>query len=89
MNHNIFDLIPLYDLIQFMSAKPETIVEQNLENNKVQYLNKHNLKSTSKVNLNDLVERLKKEKKEEQKNNLIISAAAISAVAVFGIILVI
>jgi hypothetical protein len=40
-----------------------------------------------KVNLNDLVSRLKIEKKKEQKSNIILSAAAISAVAVFGIIL--
>ncbi|MDC1095722.1 hypothetical protein OAS47_00225 [Pelagibacteraceae bacterium] len=40
-----------------------------------------------KVNLNDLVKRLQNEKKKEKKNNLILSAAAISAVAVFGIIL--
>ena len=40
-----------------------------------------------KTNLNDLVARLKKEKKEERKNNLILSAAAVSAVTVFGIIL--
>ena len=41
----------------------------------------------SKVNLNDLVSRLKVEKKKEQKHNLILSVAALSAVAVFGIIL--
>jgi len=72
-----------------MSAKPEAVQEGILEENKSQYLNKHYLRSTSKVNLNDLVERLKKEKKQEKKNNLIISAAALSAVAVFGLILVI
>ena len=42
---------------------------------------------SEKVNLNDLVQRLKIEKKKERKNNLILSAAAVSAVAVFGIIL--
>ena len=40
-----------------------------------------------KVNLTDLVERMKEEEKKEKKNNLILSAAAVSAVAVFGIIL--
>ena len=40
-----------------------------------------------KVNLTDLVERMKDEEKKEKKNNLILSAAAVSAVAVFGIIL--
>ena len=41
----------------------------------------------SKVNLNDLVNRLKLEKKKERKSNLILSVAAVSAVTVFGIIL--
>ena len=43
--------------------------------------------SSKKVNLRDLVDRMKKEEKKEKKNNLILSAAAVSAVAVFGIIL--
>tara|TARA_B100000287_G_C20416700_1_gene695834 strand:+ start:249 stop:443 length:195 start_codon:yes stop_codon:yes gene_type:complete len=42
---------------------------------------------SKRVNLNDLVNRLNKEKKEERKSNIILSAAAVSAVAVFGIIL--
>ena len=40
-----------------------------------------------KVNVNDLVERLNIEKSKEKKRNVVISAAAISAVTVFGIIL--
>jgi hypothetical protein len=40
-----------------------------------------------KVNVRDLVDRLNLEKKKEKKHNLILSAAALSAVAVFGIIL--
>ena len=40
-----------------------------------------------KVNLNDLVNRMNLEKKKEKKNTYILSAAAISAVTVFGIIL--
>ena len=43
--------------------------------------------NSKKVNLNDLVSRMNSEKKKERKNNILISAAAISAVAVFGIIL--
>tara|TARA_B100000963_G_C22099954_1_gene440278 strand:- start:141 stop:335 length:195 start_codon:yes stop_codon:yes gene_type:complete len=43
--------------------------------------------NSKKVNLNDLVTRMNSEKKKERKNNILISAAAISAVAVFGIIL--
>jgi len=44
-------------------------------------------KSSLKVNLIDLKKRIKEEKKKEEKSNLLISAAAISAVTVFGIIL--
>lgn len=40
-----------------------------------------------KVNLNDLMARMNESKKQEKKNNILISAAAISAVTVFGIIL--
>jgi|TARA_A100001011_G_C13722350_1_gene600093 hypothetical protein len=40
-----------------------------------------------KVNLNDLMARMQETKKQEKKNNIILSAAAISAVTVFGIIL--
>jgi len=40
-----------------------------------------------KVDLNNLVNRLNLERKKERKHNLILSVAAVSAVAVFGIIL--
>ena len=40
-----------------------------------------------KVNLNDLMEKLKAEKKREKKSNMLFSVAALSALAVFGIIL--
>ena len=40
-----------------------------------------------KVNLNDLMARMNETKKQEKKSNIILSAAAISAVTVFGIIL--
>ena len=40
-----------------------------------------------KVNLNDLMARMQETKKQEKKNNIILSAAAISAVTDFGIIL--
>ena len=41
----------------------------------------------SRVNLNDLMKRLKEKEKKTKRNNLLVSAAALSAVAVFGIIL--
>ena len=45
------------------------------------------LSGTSKVDLNNLMKRVKEEEKKTKRNNLAISAAALSAVAVFGIIL--
>ena len=42
---------------------------------------------SKKVNLNELLARMAKSKKQEKKNNIILSAAAISVVTVFGIIL--
>ena len=40
-----------------------------------------------KVNVNDLMSRMNETKKQEKKNNIILSAAAISAITVFVIIL--
>ncbi len=42
---------------------------------------------TSKVDLNNLMRRVKEEEKKTKRNNLLISATALSVVAVFGIIL--
>ena len=42
---------------------------------------------TSRVNLNNLMKKLKEEEKKTKRNNLAVSVAALSAVAVFGIIL--
>jgi len=44
-------------------------------------------KNTGRVKLTDLVSRLNEEKKREKNSNIALSVAAISAVAVFGIIL--
>ena len=41
----------------------------------------------SKVDLNNLIKRVKDEEKRSKRQNIVISAAALSAVAVFGIIL--
>ncbi len=40
-----------------------------------------------KVNLNELISRMNMQKKIEKKNNFLISAAAISAVCLFGLVL--
>ena len=44
-------------------------------------------KSTGRVKLTDLVSRLNEEKKREKNSNIALSVAAVSAIAVFGIIL--
>ena len=43
--------------------------------------------SSSKVDLNNLIRKVKEEEKRSKRQNIVISAAALSAVAVFGIIL--
>ena len=55
----------------------------NLDNNNPEY------NSQSKVKVTDLLNRLNEEKKIEKKRNLALGVAAVSAVAVFGIILTI
>ena len=67
-----------------MSAQTKDIETNPKENN---FYIQNDVKDPKKVNLVDLVARLKKEKKEDRKNNVILSAAALSAVAVFVIIL--
>ena len=42
--------------------------------------------SRSKVDLNNLIKKVKEEEKRLKRQNIVISAAALSAVAVFGII---
>ena len=47
------------------------------------------IRQQSKVKLTDLLNRINEEKKWERNRNLALSVAAVSAVAVFGIILTI
>ena len=56
-------------------------MEVKRENN---YLSKN---SSTKVDLNSLMVRVKEEEKKSKRTNIAISAAALSAAAVFGIIL--
>ena len=44
------------------------------------------INSRSKVDLNNLIKKVKEEEKRSKRQNIVISAAALSAVAVFGII---
>ena len=52
-------------------------------------MGKLNFKNTEngKVDLNNLMKKVKEEEKKSKRTNLAVSAAAVSAVAVFGIIL--
>ena len=45
------------------------------------------LPESTRVNLNNLMRKVKEEEKKTKRNNLVVSVAALSAVAVFGIIL--
>jgi len=67
--------------------KEEKINENDHGNIYSQERHPDGFSQNSKVNLNDLVNRLKSEKKKERKNNLLLSVAAVSAVTAFGIIL--
>tara|TARA_B100001057_G_scaffold455162_1_gene501489 strand:+ start:280 stop:471 length:192 start_codon:yes stop_codon:yes gene_type:complete len=60
----------------------------SLENSSNKHIKEESFQDNSKkVDVNDLIDRLKREESKDKKNNVILSAAAISAVAVFGIIL--
>jgi len=67
------------------SSSMKFIEEENTVHNHNHYQNTEI--QSKKVNLTHLVARLKEDKKKERQNNIILSAAAVSAVAVFGIIL--
>ena len=59
-----------------------------LENSSNKHIKEESFQDNSKkVDVNDLIDRLKREESKDKKNNVILSAAALSAVAVFGIIL--
>ena len=65
----------------------ENILQKEFVNE--ESLNRENSleKSRSKVDLNNLIKKVKDEEKRSKRQNIVISAAALSAVAVFGIIL--
>ena len=46
-----------------------------------------NIETTNKVDLNDLMKKVRNEEKRSKRTSVYLSAAAISAFAVFGIIL--
>ena len=56
-------------------------------NNKQDTLESVEKETNPKVDLNNLMKRVKDDEKKSKRQNIVISAAALSAVAVFGIIL--
>lgn len=50
-------------------------------------LNQETLNSNSKVDLNDLMKKVRDQERKSKRSSVYLSAAAISAFAVFGIIL--
>ena len=63
-------------------------VEENIYFNRQKSMEQPSVfPKVSRVNLNDLMKKLKEEEKKTKRSNLAISAATLSAVAIFGIIL--
>ena len=60
---------------------------KNSEINQVSGSEDRIVNTGTKVDLNNLIKRVKEEEKRSKRQNIVISAAALSAVAVFGIIL--
>ena len=60
---------------------------KNSEINQVSGSEDRIVNTGSKVDLSNLIKRVKEEEKRSKRQNIVISAAALSAVAVFGIIL--
>tara|TARA_B100002052_G_C15626268_1_gene481975 strand:+ start:478 stop:672 length:195 start_codon:yes stop_codon:yes gene_type:complete len=59
----------------------------NFNNKENLFLDSVQSHHNQKVDLNDLMRKVKDEEKKSKRQNIVISAAALSAVAVFGIIL--
>ena len=69
-------------MVEYPCMKPE--IRENFEAESLSSMNGH---SDARVDLNDLMKKVKDEEKRSKRQNIAISAAALSAVAVFGIIL--
>ena len=54
---------------------------------KEQNINQETIETTNKVDLNDLMKKVRNEEKRNKRTSVYLSAAAISVFAVFGIIL--
>ncbi len=49
--------------------------------------NEEVVNTSNRVDLNNLIKKVRDEEKKSRRNNVVVSAAAVSALAVFGIIL--
>ena len=74
-------------MVEYVMGDRENILQKELVNEEYSKGENSLEKSSSKVDLNNLIKKVKEEEKRSKRQNIVISAAALSAVAVFGIIL--
>ena len=74
-------------VVEYVMGERENILEKEFTNEEFSKRENSYKKSSSKVDLNNLIKKVKEEEKRSKRQNIVISAAALSAVAVFGIIL--
>ena len=74
-------------VVEYVMGERENILEKEFTNEEFSKRENSLEKSSSKVDLNNLIKKVKEEEKRSKRQNIVISAAALSAVAVFGIIL--
>ncbi len=74
-------------VVEYVMADRENILQKEFVNEEHSKDENSLEKSSSKVDLNNLIKKVKEEEKRSKRQNIVISAAALSAVAVFGIIL--
>jgi hypothetical protein len=74
-------------VVEYVMADRENILQKEFVNEEHSKDENSLEKSSSKVDLNNLIKKVKEEEKRSKRQNIVISAAALSAVAMFGIIL--
>jgi len=80
-----YSLITIF-VVEYGMSDKENYLQNNV--NEEKHSSENSFESyRSKVDLNNLIKRVKDEEKRSKRQNIVISAAALSAVAVFGIIL--
>ncbi len=74
-------------MVEYVMSDKENYIKDNYANEEEHNSENSFGSSRSKVDLNNLIKKVKDEEKRSKRQNIVISAAALSAVAVFGIIL--